>query len=277
MSVVREPLLHPVSISSLKPTQITVGFREVEEKQRHWRAQAEGKKSRFLGQHMIPVIFGPKDRYYVVDHHHLARALQREGVKDILVEVVKDLRMLKGDAFWAFLDHHGWVYPFDAQGRRCSYSKIPRGISKLVDDPYRSLAGELRRAGGFAKDTTPFSEFLWADFLRVRIKRKIIAMDFEAAAERALTLAKSAEASFLPGWCGRLRGKHAGNRLDATRTDALLPRSETGKINRVHRPCYGRLSPGALECSNAWRTGWFQALLSFGRSGCQGKRPSTSN
>jgi len=27
---------------------------------------------------------------------------------------------------------------------------------------FRSLAGELRRTGGFAKDTTPFSEFLWS-------------------------------------------------------------------------------------------------------------------
>src|SRR5436305_4773273 len=30
------------------------------------------------------------------------------------------------------------------------------------DDPYRSLAGEVRRAGGYAKEATPFSEFLWA-------------------------------------------------------------------------------------------------------------------
>ena len=37
-------------------------------------------------------------------------------------------------------------------------------VAELIDDPFRSLAGELRRAGGFAKDTTPFSEFLWADF-----------------------------------------------------------------------------------------------------------------
>jgi hypothetical protein len=29
---------------------------------------------------------------------------------------------------------------------------------QLQDDPFRSLAGELRRAGGFAKDTTPYSE-----------------------------------------------------------------------------------------------------------------------
>ena len=206
MVVVREPLLQPVPIASLKPTQMTVGFREVAEKQQHWRAQGGGKKSKFLGQHMIPVIFGPKDRYYVIDHHHLARALQREGVKEILVEVVKDLRMLKGDAFWTFLDHHGWVYPYDAQGRRRAYADIPTGISRLADDPYRSLAGELRRAGGYAKDTTPFSEFLWADFLRPRITRKMIEKDFDGASQKALALAKSADANFLPGWCGPIAG-----------------------------------------------------------------------
>ena len=37
----------------------------------------------------------------------------------------------------------------------------------------------------------------------------------------------------------------AGNGLDATRTDALLPQSETGKINCVRLRRYGRLSPGA--------------------------------
>ena len=72
----------------------------------------------------------------------------------------------------------------------------------MVDDPYRSLAGELRRAGGFAKDTTPFSEFLWADFLRRRVKQRRIEENFSAALELALRLAKSEDADYLPGWCG---------------------------------------------------------------------------
>jgi hypothetical protein len=73
---------------------------------------------------------------------------------------------------------------------------------QLKDDPFRSLAGELRRAGGFAKDTTPFSEFLWADFFRRKIKRKAVEADFAAAVEQALRLARSEEAEYLPGWCG---------------------------------------------------------------------------
>ena len=68
--------------------------------------------------------------------------------------------------------------------------------------PPPQLAGELRRPGGFAKDTTPFSEFLWADFLRRRVKRDTVEADFKHALEKALELAKDEQASYLPGWCG---------------------------------------------------------------------------
>ena len=86
--------------------------------------------------------------------------------------------------------------------QRKTYDDIPSSVTELKDDPFRSLAGELRRLGGFAKDTTPFSEFLWADFLRRRMKRKAVEQDFEAALEKAMKLAKSQDAHYLPGWCG---------------------------------------------------------------------------
>jgi hypothetical protein len=44
-----------------------------------------------------------------------------------------------------------------------------------------------------------------------------------------------------------MKGARAGNGSDATRTDALLSQSETGKINCVHLLYYGRLSPGACS------------------------------
>jgi hypothetical protein len=64
----------------------------------------------------------------------------------------------------------------------------------------------LRRAGGFAKDTTPFSEFLWADFLRRRIPRNRAKQHFGSAVRQALKLARSSDAQYLPGWCGAFRG-----------------------------------------------------------------------
>ncbi|HMK78306.1 MAG TPA: ParB-like protein [Xanthobacteraceae bacterium] len=204
MTTVREPILKPIKIADLRPTQITVGMREVKEKRKRWREKEQDKKkgAEFLGKHMIPVVVGPKDRPYVIDHHHLVRALHDEGVQDILITVVANLSRLEPDAFWFVMDNRNWMHPFDGDGRRRAYKDIPKSVDKLVDDPFRSLAGELRRAGGFAKDTTPFSEFLWADFLRRRIKRAIVEHDFDHALETALLMAKSEDANFLPGWCG---------------------------------------------------------------------------
>jgi hypothetical protein len=199
---IREPVLKPVPISELHPTQITVGMREVKAKRKHWRRQRDKKGAEFLGKHMIPVVLGPGKGHYVTDHHHLARALHEEGVAHVLCTVVHDFSKLDRETFWFNLDNRGLMHPFDTEGRRCSYKEIPDKVSKLVDDPYRSLAGELRRAGGFAKDTTPFSEFLWADFFRARIKRKTIEQDFTHAIEKALEFAESEEANYLPGWCG---------------------------------------------------------------------------
>ncbi len=202
MASLREPVLHTVAIGDLQPTQITVGMREVEARRKAWRNKGDGKAAEFLGRHLIPVILGPKHRHFVIDHHHLARALHEEGVASLLVTIVADLHRLDPDAFWFVLDNRNWMHPFDDRGRRRGYEDIPSSVKDLVDDPFRSLAGELRHVGGFAKDTTPFSEFLWADFLRRRLKRKLVEADFNAALEQALELARSEDAAYLPGWCG---------------------------------------------------------------------------
>ena len=77
--MVREPLLTTVDIADLRPTQITVGLREVAVKRKRWREIGGKKGAKFLGKHMIPVILGPKKRHYVIDHHHLALALHERG------------------------------------------------------------------------------------------------------------------------------------------------------------------------------------------------------
>jgi hypothetical protein len=201
----REPVLTPVAIAELRPTQITVGYREVAEKRREWRERFEKstkKAAEALGRHLVPTVLGPAGRHYLVDHHHLALALLQEKQTEVLVTVRADLAALPKAAFWTYLDNRALCHPYDAAGKRRAYDAIPKRIADLADDPYRSLAGELRRIGGFAKDATPFSEFLWADFLRRRIKVRQIDEHFTAAVERALALAKSEAATYLPGWCG---------------------------------------------------------------------------
>lgn len=202
MLPVRDPVLKPVAIASLHPTQITVGMREVETKRLRWREKDDAKRGEFLGKHLVPVVLGPGKIDHVIDHHHLVRALLEEGVINVAVTVVANLSKLEPDAFWFVLDNRNWMHPFDDQGVRKDHTHIPQTVAALIDDPFRSLAGELRRAGGFAKDITPFSEFLWSDFLRRRLDRKAVEAKFDAILQQAIQLAKSHDASYLPGWCG---------------------------------------------------------------------------
>ena len=61
---VRDPVLTPVAVGELRPTQITVGMREVQAKRKRWREMGK-KGSEFLGKHMIPVVLGPDQHHYV--------------------------------------------------------------------------------------------------------------------------------------------------------------------------------------------------------------------
>ena len=198
-----EPTLHPTPILSLRPTQMTLGMNEVRLKRLSWKRKTSGDElTDFLGAHMVPVVKGLDGEPFLIDHHHLARALHDEGLKSVFVTVVADLSRLPVDHFWTAMAFHAWVHPYDANGRRRPYSELPKTVKGMEDDPYRSLAGELRNLGGFAKDSSPFSEFLWADFLRPRIKARAIKTDFDGALAKALVLAKTGDADYLPGWCG---------------------------------------------------------------------------
>ncbi|MFW2852103.1 ParB-like protein [Sphingomonas sp. TX0543] len=181
---------------------MTVGYREVARKRRDWQERPKDADAHFLSHHLVPAVIGPKKRPWLIDNHHLALALHEAGQESVLVRVVADLSHLAPKSFLTFMDNRNWLHPYDARGTRQSIDDLPKKITKLADDPYRSLAGELRRAGGYAKSDTPFSEFLWADFLRTRLKPALLDKDFDTAVERALKIAHGADAAYLPGYAG---------------------------------------------------------------------------
>ncbi|WP_206999105.1 ParB-like protein [Trinickia mobilis] len=193
-----------VELESLRPTQMTVGYHEVTAKRDHWKTLDKKGRANAIATHWFPAVLGPQKNYFVVDHHHLGLALIEEGVKEVKVMVLRDLSWLDPVIFWRMMEHNQWVHPFGPDGARHDYENLPDVLTALTDDPYRSLAGELRRAGGFAKDATPFSEFLWADFLRPRIAVKLIKKDFAKALKDALACAHDQDARYLPGWSGKI-------------------------------------------------------------------------
>ncbi len=196
------PLPIGVPVADLRPTQMTCGFREVQVKRRQWQGADEAGRAKLLRRHVVPAVVGPKGRIYIVDHHHFTRALLEEKAPLVAVYILADLDHLEREEFWTFLDNSDWCHAYNDKGERCALDDIPKSLKRLTDDPYRSLAGELIRSGGCAKSTVPFSEFLWADFLRRRIKAGLVESDFSKALAKAMTLAKSIDAKALPGWCG---------------------------------------------------------------------------
>ena len=189
-------------LADLMPTQGAIGYVEVDQKRAEWQLLSKKLRQALIAQHWFPSVLGPEGRYYIVDHHHLGMALHEERQETVQLTVLKDMSWLDLKTFWRVMEFHQWAHPYDENGRRIAFSQLPRRVFELKDDPYRSLAGLARKTGAFAKDITPFSEFLWADYFRPRIKKQNVQQSMDAAVAYALELAKHPEASYLPGWVG---------------------------------------------------------------------------
>lgn len=187
-------------LSALRPTQCSIGYQEVFHKRQEWRALSGKKRQALVEQHWFPTIIGPKQQHFIIDHHHLGVALYEEGQERVLLTILKDLSWLDEPTFWRVMEFHQWAHPFDREGKRVDFKKIPQRISQLQDDPYRSLAGLARKQGAFAKDITPYSEFLWADYFRAHVDKDLLGQSMDKAVKVAIKMAKKNQASYLPGW-----------------------------------------------------------------------------
>lgn len=191
-----------VSLSKIKPTQITVGLSQVMAKQKRLRQLSvhPEKLAAFLIKRPIPLVLGPQGKHYAIDHHHLGCALVREKFKVAAMVYVADYSSLSQNDFWKKMQEMQYVHPRDENGRKKSFKAIPDKLSELKDDPYRSLAGLARRSGAFEKAQVPFAEFEWADYFRKSIPPKTVKRDFGKALKRAKNIANHEAAKGLPGY-----------------------------------------------------------------------------
>jgi hypothetical protein len=195
--------LHEVEIHRLRPTQVTVGLIEVHDKRAKLEALRKHEQKEFLFAHAIPAVWGPDGKLYITDHHHLGRAASEAGIDTGFFWIEDDFSKAPIAQFWPKMSAAGWAHPIDQNGNGCPFEKIPDHLEKLLDDPYRSLAGYVRDAGGFDKTATAFAEFQWADFFRPRLTIGPTRADFLASVAKAVKLAASPEAAKLPGFRGK--------------------------------------------------------------------------
>jgi hypothetical protein len=196
-----------VSINELRPTQATHGAREVEKKTAGYRALSGHELRMAIAEKPIPVVLGPREIPFAIDHHHVAAALHQINVDVVPCVLVADLSSLSPTQFWLTLENHSWVHPFDSQGRRIPFVSLPRHVRELANDEYRSLAAFVRDAGGFEVTQVPLAEFRWADLFRSTLRFPETDAEFHALIGEALTLARSKLARGMPGYLASKGGK----------------------------------------------------------------------
>jgi hypothetical protein len=183
-----------MSIAKLRPTQYSVGKEEIRRKTAFIKEIKANKKklAAYLKKKTAPVILGPNGDMYLVDHHHTALAFLRAGVNKMLVQVIADFSHFSREEFWNHAASQGWARLVNRNGKPIQWHQLDRikRLKKLKDDPYRSLAGMLRDAGGFKKTDQPYMEFKWADFLRDKIATPGEKISWYEALEQALQIAK---------------------------------------------------------------------------------------
>lgn len=199
---INDPLPQKASIYTLYPTQAVAGFREVKRKRKKiQKFETPEDREKYFLKNTVPVVIGPMGRRYMIDHHHFTLAAYEAGFTEVYFKVVDNLSDLSEKQFWKKMKKSGWVY-LKRNGNAISENDLPRFVNYLIDDPYRSLAGRVKQAGGFTQTPTPFMEFVWADFFRKKIKQKLVEKDFDAALDMAIRIAKTPSAKHLPGYKG---------------------------------------------------------------------------
>ncbi|MCE1235145.1 MAG: chromosome partitioning protein ParB [Hyphomicrobiales bacterium] len=191
-----------ISVDRLRPTQLTLGLDDVARRRAKIAQMNDRELDAYLEKKAVPHVVGPGGGLWMTDHHHLVRALWEEGKPTaILGERLDDWSKLDVKSFWRRMDEKALCWPIDADGNRRPYAAIPEHVSKMTDNPWRTLARRVR-GDAFADLDTPFQEFMWGDYFRSFMSRRLIETDVDLAADLARRLARLSEAQDLPGWYG---------------------------------------------------------------------------
>lgn len=221
------------SAALIHPTQLILGYQEVRMKADRFSAMKSGDFHDYLESNPVPAVLGPKGVFYALDHHHLTAAVMTStlSTKDQVVVVqVKDTSLAgiaETSDFWKSMVQNKWVWLYDEKGNYpVNPVLLPPLMTSLANDPYRSLAYNVRKAGGYKKVLVDYQDFLWVNFFRQHklfptsatspdkfcaaapyslycfggVKEEDAAI--AAVQDQAMALARSSAASSLPGYVG---------------------------------------------------------------------------
>lgn len=191
---------------SLKPTQFSVGMKEIECRAAELRKLGSKERRRLVRKTRVPIVVSPWKELYATDRHHYLYACWLAGIRKVRIHIVKDCSKSRASyrAFWRQMRRDRLAYSDDQFGdgpRSPLY--LPVDVRGLADDPYRSLAWLVRQEGGYENCDQLFAEYKWANFFR---RRRLLEPSgrrgFGPALKRGIHFARSPAARNLPGYIG---------------------------------------------------------------------------
>ena len=188
------------SAYNLRPTQKYVGQDVVSLKAARLGRLSKEERREYLARNPVPVVKGPSGEYYMVDHHHMSLALIESGHKKLFIKVIADWSGLSLARFWNRMEKAGYAYLFDSEMKRIKPQALPKDVTGLVGDPFRSLSYFARKKGAYEKTDVKFAEFYWAGFYKKSISLSELKSNFEGSLKKAIDISNHEKALDLPGY-----------------------------------------------------------------------------
>jgi hypothetical protein len=158
--------------------------------------------SRFMSKRNIQVIRDPMGSFRIFDGHHLALSLQLLEIDEVDVDLHEDFYVPPNrqarvnmderiEEYRSYMIRNKLVRLVNEFGREIDFEDLPGTPLEMRNNPFRSLAWLLKKAGVFTDLDQPMQEFEYAGLLRKEFGRHNWRRNFESDHEFMVALRRS--------------------------------------------------------------------------------------
>lgn len=158
--------------------------------------------SRFMSKRNVQVIRDPLGRFQIFDGHHLALSLQMLETEEVDVDLHEDFYVAPNRRarvnmeermaeYRAYMIRNKLVRLVNEFGHDIDFAELPGTPLDMRNNPFRSLAWLLKKAGVFKDLDQPMQEFEYAELLQKAFMRHKWRSNFDSDREFMIALRRA--------------------------------------------------------------------------------------
>jgi hypothetical protein len=158
--------------------------------------------SRFMSKRNVQVIRDPMGRFRIFDGHHLALSLQLLETDEVDADLHEDFYVAPNrrsrvnmdermEEYRAYMIRNKLVRLVNEFGREIDFEDLPGTPREMRNNPFRSLAWILKKAGVFTDLDQPMQEFEYAGLLMKEFRKHNWRLNFDSDHEFMVALRRA--------------------------------------------------------------------------------------